>query len=170
MTVSYLSEGNMLVRRDVFKKIGVFDERLGMIGGKVAYGEGPDFQRRFIEKYPDEVIWYDAKLHVWHLIRDEKISILYRFKEALIRGASAIELRQQHSTLALVIAPFLFIYFVLKSLVSYLFKSIQSLFSKEHFFTLLHHDYENGTWRDIGSAWFRMKLLLQKLISFRRNK
>jgi len=164
----YLSEGNMLVRRDVFDKIGLFDTELGMTGRTISYGEGPDFQRRFIEEHSNEIIWYNPHFFVWHLIRNEKISITYRFKEALIRGASAAELSKNSSWALLLISPFLLIFFILKASLSALRYFLISLYSKEHLFTLLHHDYKKKTWRDIGRAWYRTKLLPNKLLRMMR--
>jgi len=163
----YLSEGNMLVRKDIFQKVGLFDTELGMTGEKISYGEGPDFQQRFLTEYPNEVIWYNPKLFVWHLIRDEKISIVYRFKEALIRGASAAELAKGVSRELLLLSPLLLIYYVFYASLSATRYLVISIFSREHFYTLLHNDYQKKTWRDIGRAWYRSKLLFK---SFFRSK
>lgn len=55
----YLSGGNLFIRRDVFKKIGLFDVAFGMRGEIIGYGEEIEFQKHFVKKYPKEVIWYD---------------------------------------------------------------------------------------------------------------
>jgi glycosyltransferase involved in cell wall biosynthesis len=168
MVGNYLSEGNMFVRKDVFEKIGLFDTELGMSGGTINYGEGPDFQRRFIEKYPDEVIWYNPRFFVWHLIRDEKISIKYRFKEALIRGQSSAKTKK-YSISELLFSPFLLLFFVARAMASFVWKLAQSLFSKEHFFSLLYQDYKRSVWRDIGSAMYRSKLLIRHFLCRKKN-
>lgn len=166
MKTGYLSEGNIFVRRDVFEKTGLFDTELGMSGERISYGEGPDLQRRFIKQYPHEVIWFNPNLFVWHFIRDEKISMVYRFKEALIRGASSAKTGEK-SWSRLFLSPFLLLYFSFKALFSAFWKFIQSLFFNKHFFTLLHSDYIDRTWRDIGASLYRTKLFLCKIFRFR---
>lgn len=158
----YLSGGNLFIRRDVFEKIGLFDVYLGMNGETISYGEEVDFQKRFIEKYPDEIIWYDETVFVWHCIRDEKMKISFLFKDALIRGASSAELQKNTNNNTFLKAPFHFIYFIAKAIYSSIRKFLSSLFKKEHYFASLYEDYKNGTWRDIGGAWYRMKQLFDK--------
>jgi glycosyltransferase involved in cell wall biosynthesis len=156
---NYLSGCNFITRRDVFTKIDLFDTNLGMTGNTLNYGEEQDFQRRFISQYPDEVIWYNSKLFVWHLIRDEQMSILHDFKEAVIRGQSSAK-EKEFSLLQLMLSPFLLIVVIGRALLSALWALIKSLFSKEHFLTLLHRDYQNRVWRDIGAVWYRFNKLL----------
>jgi len=129
-----------------------------MTGNTLNYGEEQDFQKRFISQYPDEVIWYNSKLFVWHLIRDEQMSILHDFKEALIRGQSSAK-EKEFSLLQLMLSPFLLIAVIGRALLSALWVLIKSLFSKEHFFTSLHRDYQNRVWRDIGAVWYRVNKL-----------
>ncbi|MCD5380643.1 glycosyltransferase family 2 protein [Candidatus Gracilibacteria bacterium] len=157
-----ISEGNMFVRRDVFNKNGLFDTSLGMNGETIAYGEGPEFQQRFINNYPNEVIYYHSDLFVWHLIRDEKITIIGRFKDALVRGISQAELSTKKPSRKLLYkSPFLVIYYSTRCFFSALAKLPKSFFSNEHYFTLLHQDYENNNWAEIGRAWYRSKLLFK---------
>lgn len=155
----YLSGGNLFVRRDVFEKIGQFDVDLGMSGEKISYGEEVELQKRFIEKFPEEVIWYNPELFVWHCIRDEKMKLSFLLKDALIRGASSAEL-QKNAGNKIKQSPGLFIYFVGRAIISAVKKLFQSISSKDHFFTLLYQDYKSTMWRDIGGAWYRMKQLL----------
>ncbi len=156
----YISGGNMFIRRDVFEKVGLFDVNLGMSGEKVNYGEEVEFQKRFLNAYPNEIVWYDSKVFVWHCIRDIKMKISFLFKDALIRGKSSAEL-QQNTSEQLRKAPFHLIFFVIKALLSAIKKFFESIFKREHFFLLLYRDYKNGTWRDIGGAWFRCKELFK---------
>lgn len=159
MKNNYLSGGNIFIRRDVFEKIGVFDPNLGMSGYKINYGEEQDLQKRFLTKYPDEVNWYDNKLFVWHMIRGEKMRLSFLIKDALIRGKSSAASKST-TRIKLLLSPFLFLFFVLKAIFSALGKGLKSLILREHFFTLLYEDYENGTWRDIGGAFYNSKRLL----------
>ena len=155
----YLSGGNLFVRRDVFEKIGFFDVELGMTGETLAYGEEDDFQRRYIKKYPDEVIWYDQKVFLYHCIRDEKMQISFLLKDALVRGASSVA-HQVPSKEQIRKSPLHLAYFVFKALSSMFKKIFQSATQKENFYGLLYSDYKDGTWRNIGGAWYKFKQLL----------
>lgn len=163
MKSHYLSGGNIVVRKDVFDKIGLFNTELGMSGVTINFGEEQDFQKRLIAKYPRELIWYNSSLFVWHYIREEKMSVPYLFKVALIRGESSAKAGNQ-TLLNLVISPFLLVFFITRAVLSALWKLILSLFTKEHFFTLLHEDYKSRFWRSIGVSWYRSKILLKKIL------
>lgn len=159
MVNKYLSGGNLFIRRDVFEKIGLFDVELGMTGETISYGEEVDFQKRFIQKYPEEVIWYDQKVFLWHCIRNEKMKMLFLFKDALIRGASTSEL-QLPSRKQIKKSPLYLLYATFKAIRSFLGKFLLSILYKKKFFNLLYTDYKDTTWKDIGGAWYCFKLLL----------
>lgn len=154
----YLSGGNMFIRRDVFEKVGVFDVELGMNGDVLNYGEEVEFQKRFLKEYPDELVWYDSKVFVWHCIRDMKMKISFLLKDAFVRGGSSAELQNLPKD-KLRQAPLHLVFFVLKALYSALKKGLRSIATRQHFFFLLYEDYKNGTWRDIGGAWYKTKKL-----------
>lgn len=154
-----LSGGNMFIRRDVFEKIGLFDVNLGMSGNIVNYGEEVEFQRRFIAAYPDEVIWYDSKVFLWHLIRDEKMKMSFLLEDAFIRGKSAAELKKLPKR-KLLLAPLYLIFFSVKAVLSAFKNGVLSIVTRQHYFLLLYSDYKNGTWRDVGAAWYKTKKLL----------
>lgn len=154
----YLSGGNLFIRRDVFEKVGVFDTNLGMSGNTINYGEEHELQIRFIKVYPNELIWYDDSIFLWHLIRDEKMRLSYLMKDALIRGKSAAELKKSPRK-ALMHAPFYLVYFIFKALFSAIHKGIRSMLFKENYFYLLYDDYKYGTWRGIGSSIYKTKKL-----------
>lgn len=156
----FLSGGNLVIRSDVFDKVGLFDTELGMNGETISYGEEQDFQKRLVAKWPSEIILYSSKVFVWHCIRDEKMSILYAFKEALVRGEYSV--KKEENFLVLFISPVLLFYFSFKMLLSGLYKFIQSVFVEEHFFTLLYKDYVGGIWRGVGASWCRTKRLIAK--------
>ena len=169
MREHYLSGGNLIIRKDVFDKIGLFDAALGMSGETINYGEEQDFQKRLRLQYPNEVTWYNSKLFVWHCIRVEKISIYYLYKEALIRGQSSAKTKS-YSGLELVISPILLLFFLLRAIGSFTMKFVWSIFSKEHFFSLLHEDYKSRVWRDIGVSEQRVKLLISLIFKGRTKE
>ena len=110
-----------------------------------------------------KIIWYNPELFVWHLIRNEKISIGYRFKEALIRGESIAKFSKKRSSKVINYSPIMLLKYIFIASWSAFKKLIQSLQSKDHYFSILHKDYEDGTWRNIGIEWYRVKLLVKRI-------
>lgn len=160
----FISGGNMLIRRDVFDEIGLFDTALGMAGDTLNYGEEQDFQKRYILKKPNEVIWYSTDLFVWHFIRDEKMSIKHLFNEAIIRGRSSARTNNQ-SLILIRLSPLLLIGSVVRAVFSAIYKFFQSIFFNKPYFSLLYQDYKRGVWRDIGGLWEKVLILRDRLTS-----
>lgn len=71
----YLQGNNIIIRRELLEAIEGFDSRYGMVGDKLAYAEETELQKRIRAKWPDEVIHYDPKVYVWHLVRPEKMTL-----------------------------------------------------------------------------------------------
>lgn len=64
---------NMVIRKDLFYLYGGFDVRLGMIGGKTAYGEEVNF---FLSMYDKGIqIFYVPSMRVKHLVAEYKMSL-----------------------------------------------------------------------------------------------
>ena len=71
----YLQGNNIILRRELLEATGGFDSRYGMVGEKIAYAEETELQKRVRSMWPDEVIRYDPKVYVWHLVRPEKMTL-----------------------------------------------------------------------------------------------
>jgi glycosyltransferase involved in cell wall biosynthesis len=71
----YLSGGNLFINRQLLEKLDGFPTHLGMAGQRIAYGEETGLQMRFRELFPDQVIYYEPALYVYHLVRTEKLTI-----------------------------------------------------------------------------------------------
>jgi len=76
----------LFIRRWLLEAIGGFDSRYGMVGQKLAYGEETDLQKRIRATRPDELIYYDPKLYVWHLVRPEKMILRWILTSYFIAG------------------------------------------------------------------------------------
>lgn len=75
--LEYLRGGNIFFRRKVLDAINGFDVEFGMSGKKLGYGEETELQRRVRATMPSEIIYYDPKLNVFHLVRPEKMTWRY---------------------------------------------------------------------------------------------
>lgn len=82
----YLCGTNMFFRRDLLEQLGGFNTNVGMMGERLGYGEETVIQRRIWNEYPKEVIYYDPKLIVSHLVRAEKMSIRWCAKQMFASG------------------------------------------------------------------------------------
>lgn len=81
-----LSGGNMFVRRALLSQIGGYDPRLGMTGKNQGYGEESALQDEIRRADPQAVIYYDPRLHIQHLARAEKLSLLWRARRIYTNG------------------------------------------------------------------------------------
>lgn len=71
----FLVGGNIFFRRKLLETLGGFDANLGMSGDKIAYGEETALQIHIRDAMPGQVIYYDPRLYVYHLVRPEKMQL-----------------------------------------------------------------------------------------------
>jgi glycosyltransferase involved in cell wall biosynthesis len=84
--------GNSFYRRSLLLNLGGFDVTRGMIGKKLGYGEEIVPQLLIRSTMPDELIYYDPKLHVRHLVRSEKMHWRWIIRESFAKGYHAYRL------------------------------------------------------------------------------
>ena len=77
---------NFFVRRSVLKDMCGFDVTLGMCDKKLGYGEESELQRRLRSTMTDEIVYYDPKLFVYHLVRPEQMSLRWNLKSRFVGG------------------------------------------------------------------------------------
>jgi glycosyltransferase involved in cell wall biosynthesis len=77
---------NFFVRRSVLKDMCGFDIRLGMYDQKLGYGEESELQRRLRATMTDEIVYYDPKLFVYHLVRPEQMSLRWNLNSRFVGG------------------------------------------------------------------------------------
>ena len=85
----YLSGGNIFFRRTLLESLGGFDPRFGMSGQKIAHGEETALQRLVRTVMPDQPIYYDPRLYVYHLVPARKMSIGYIVRRCFASGRDA---------------------------------------------------------------------------------
>ena len=64
----HLSGANLFFRRAILEALGGFDPALGVVGRRVAYGEETALQVRIRAEMPGEIIHYEPRLCVDHLV------------------------------------------------------------------------------------------------------
>jgi glycosyltransferase involved in cell wall biosynthesis len=72
--LEYLRGGNIFFRRKVLEDICGFNTVLGMSDKKLGYCEETELQKRIRKTMPNELIYYEPKLQVFHLVRPEKMT------------------------------------------------------------------------------------------------
>ena len=77
---------NIFIRRRLFQMIGGFNVKYGMSGKNIAYGEESELQRRIRAAMPDELIYYDPELYVYHLVPSEKMTWRYILNSRFVGG------------------------------------------------------------------------------------
>lgn len=77
---------NIFVRRSVLKDMCGFDNTLGMYDQNLGYGEESELQSRLCATMTDEIIYYDPKLFVYHLVRPEQMSLRWNLNSRFVGG------------------------------------------------------------------------------------
>jgi glycosyltransferase involved in cell wall biosynthesis len=70
----YLKGNNIFFRREVLEGMKGFDAGLGMSEKNLGYHEETELQIRIRDAMPNELIYYDPELHVYHLVRPETMT------------------------------------------------------------------------------------------------
>ena len=73
-STEYVYGMNVFFRRAVLETLGGFDPALGMRGKRIAYGEETAVLVRIRAEMPDEVIYYEPRLYVYHLVPARKMT------------------------------------------------------------------------------------------------
>jgi glycosyltransferase involved in cell wall biosynthesis len=82
----YLSGTNLFIRRVLLTQLGGFSIDVGMVGDRLGYGEETVFQRRVYRECPEEAIYYEPRLTVFHLVRSEKMTLAWCAKQMFVSG------------------------------------------------------------------------------------
>ena len=93
----YLRGGNIFFRRSVLEDMSGFETSLGMSGEKLGYGEETALQRAIRATMPDELIYYDTKLYVDHLVRPEKMTLRWAVKSWFVNGRSSYQVYRENN-------------------------------------------------------------------------
>jgi glucosyl-dolichyl phosphate glucuronosyltransferase len=82
----YIYGMNIFFRRTLLEALGGFDPELGMSGKKIAYGEETAPQVRVRAEMPGEIIYYEPRLHVYHLVPARKMTWGWMLRAAWAGG------------------------------------------------------------------------------------
>lgn len=80
---------NMCFKHSLLKEHGGFDIGLGMTGEKAAYCEETALLLDISRKSPNELIYYDPKLYVHHLVQKERMTLQWFVRSSLSIGRDA---------------------------------------------------------------------------------
>lgn len=81
--------GNLFIRRDLLERSGGFDPAFGMSGSDIGYGEEEELQERLRRLDPPMIPYYDPELPVFHLVRRDKMSVVWGLRAAFAKGRDA---------------------------------------------------------------------------------
>lgn len=91
---SSLSGGNLFIKTSLLKKMGGFLPEYGMSGDKLGYGEETELQQRIRNLEGTEIIYYEPRLYIYHLVRSEKMKLRWWFFHNFERGQTEGRLRK----------------------------------------------------------------------------
>lgn len=86
---AFASGGIFLVQKKLLEKYNGFDPEYGMLGKQLGYGEETDFQRRI--RNAGNVIAFDPKLIVYHLVPPHKMRVKWILLSAFKMGKTYLE-------------------------------------------------------------------------------
>ena len=82
----FFSGSNLFARRSLLEELGGFDERYGMFGNRLGYGEETAFLSRVRSRKSDAIIFYEPKLYSYHLVRPEKYALSWQLRSRFVLG------------------------------------------------------------------------------------
>ncbi|MFN8443089.1 MAG: glycosyltransferase family 2 protein [Caldilineaceae bacterium] len=86
LTNGYLPGPNLFFRRDLLSITGGFDPTLGIVGKQLGYGEEGALLQVVRERCPQELIYYDPNLYVYHLARPDKMRVGWQLRRQFVNG------------------------------------------------------------------------------------
>lgn len=76
----------MFFRRDILEATEGFDISLGMSGESIAYGEETALVKKITVDFPDEKIFFEPNLFLYHLVHESKMQLWRIIRENFSRG------------------------------------------------------------------------------------
>lgn len=95
----YLDGMNIFFRRSLLECLGGFDISLGMSGTTIAYGEETALLKQLRAAKPSQVVYFDPRLYVYHLVRPQKMSIRWMVRQRFAAGGYFYRALQADGTL-----------------------------------------------------------------------
>ena len=100
------SGSNIFIKKEIFTKFGLFDERLGMSGKNLSLGEETSFFLKIWKNTSkNNLFYYSPELLVYHLVNKMKMTISYQLKRSFIAG-QVWYIKNQSSNVIMVLYSF----------------------------------------------------------------
>jgi glycosyltransferase involved in cell wall biosynthesis len=90
-----VSGGNLIIKRDILRQMGMFDVELGMKGNRMAFGEEAKVLDTYRIRTPkaDQKVYYALECYVRHCISRDKMRIGYVLRRRYLTGRMKVQLR-----------------------------------------------------------------------------
>ena len=82
----YLSGGNLFFDKTVLQKVGGFDVNLGQQGKRLGYGEDSGLVNYIRFNMPEELVYYEPQLFLFHLVRPNKMTMRWLTRSRFVNG------------------------------------------------------------------------------------
>ncbi len=86
-----LSGSNFIIKKNLLKKLGMFNPNLGMTGNKLRYGEETKLMLDARNIITNVTIYYTPELKIKHMVKMKNFLLLYRMKSKFIAGMQKID-------------------------------------------------------------------------------
>jgi glycosyltransferase involved in cell wall biosynthesis len=96
--LEYLQGNNIFFRRKILESMNGFDPGLGMSEKNLGYHEETELQRRIRKTMSHELIYYDPKLYVFHLVRPEQMTSRWILNSAFAYGCYSYRVFQDNNS------------------------------------------------------------------------
>lgn len=108
-------------KKEVFARVGLFPTHLGMKGKKIAYGE----ETYLVDQIKNKglKIGINPNLIVEHLVRKDKLTLMWHLKSAYARGRDEFIMNPSRSYLSLLIQP---VYLLFKNIIPCTYKLVSN--------------------------------------------
>ena len=87
---------NAVFRRNLLQELGGFDSSLGMSGKKIFFGEETALLMLINAHRPEEAVYYDPRLYLYHLVRPEQMKWTYLIRASFAAGRSFYRLKKHN--------------------------------------------------------------------------
>ena len=141
---------NLFLRRYLLELTGGFDSKLGMNGEAVAYGEETALMLSLYSMRPATTFYYDPNLFVYHLVRSEKMTLYWQFRDHFIRGRYADRVLKHHGQKQWTILALLF--FMFKTMLKLVFSmTIMTVFRNRSEYPFFQNYWCESSWQNLYS-------------------
>jgi len=91
-----VSSCNMLAPKEIFEKVGFFNNRIGAVKGFLRGGEEAEFCLRINKAFPEKIVLYEPEAIVHHKVHLHRLTLDYLIRRSFDEGFSKAKVQKLH--------------------------------------------------------------------------